>query len=186
VGFGMEIHPTSIIRNMATTHHNLSDYDPDTMEAGTDLTIGIVVSDWNPDVTHALHQGCLETLRKHGVPEEQIRTIQVPGAFELPVGAKLLAGSRRFDAVICLGCVVKGETRHDEYINSAVANGLATLGVVSGLPVIFGLLTTDTLEQATDRAGGRHGNKGVEAAYTALRMARLRRQLSLPGQKIGF
>ena len=90
------------------------------------------------------------------------------------------------DAVVCLGCVIKGETRHDEYINSAVANGLATLGVVSGLPVVFGLLTTDTLEQATDRAGGHHGNKGVEAAYTALRMARLRRTLSQPGQKIGF
>ena len=169
-----------------TSKKNLSPYTDADIPEGKPFTMGVVVSEWNADITHALYEGCRTTLLKHGVMEENIHTVQVPGSFELPAGAKILAGSRRFDAIICLGCVIKGETRHDEYINIAVANGLTTLSLASGIPCIFGVLTPDNYEQAQDRAGGKHGNKGVEAAVTALRMAALRKQLATPGGKIGF
>ncbi len=150
------------------------------------MKFGVAVSDWNADITHALYRGCLKTLIKHGVKEENIHTVQVPGTFELPVAAKMLAGSKRLNAVICIGAVIKGETKHDEYINNAVANGLTTLSIASGIPCIFGVLTPNDHQQAVDRAGGKHGNKGVEAAVTAIRMAALRKELSLPDKKIGF
>ena len=123
---------------------------------------------------------------KHGAQNENIHTLQVPGSFELPVAAKLLAASRKLDAIICLGAVIKGETQHDEYINHAVATGLTALSVTSGIPCIFGVLTPNTQEQAVDRAGGKHGNKGVEAAVTAIRMAALRKDLAKPGGRIGY
>ncbi len=171
---------------MATVHHNLSQYDDSTLPAADDLQIGIVVSEWNAEVTHALYDGCYETLRKHGVAEDSIHTLQVPGSFELPVGAKLMAGSTKVDAVVCLGCVIKGETAHNEYISNAVATGLTNLSIASSIPFIFGLLTPDTLEQAHERAGGRHGNKGVEAAVTAIRMAHLRKTKAHGKKGIGF
>ncbi len=169
---------------MATT--NLSSYNDTNVPDAGPYKFGIVVSDWNTRITHAMYEGCYETLQKHGATAENIRTAQVPGSFELPVGAKMLAGAGRFDAIICLGCVIKGETRHDEYINHAVATGLTGLGIASGIPIIFGVLTPENMEQALDRAGGRHGNKGVEAAVTAIRMAALRKELARPGNKIGF
>ncbi|MCF8245272.1 MAG: 6,7-dimethyl-8-ribityllumazine synthase [Saprospiraceae bacterium] len=171
---------------MASAIKNLSTYDENNLPSAVDLSFGIVVSDWNAEITHALYEGCLETLLKHGANEENIRTTQVPGAFELPVGAKILAGSKRFDAIICLGCVIKGETQHDEFINHAVANGLVHLSIASGIPIIFGVLTTFTEEQAQDRAGGIHGNKGIEAASTAIRMAVLRKEIAKPTSKIGY
>lgn len=171
---------------MASAQKNLSEYNDNNIPDAAALKFGIVVSEWNTIITHALYQGCFDTLIKHGAKEENIRTIQVPGSFELPAGAKMLAGSRRFDAVICLGCVIKGETKHDEYINHAVATGLTGLSIASGIPFIFGVLTPDNMEQALDRSGGKHGNKGIEAAVTAIRMAALRKELSLPGNKIGF
>jgi 6,7-dimethyl-8-ribityllumazine synthase len=169
-----------------TNKKNLSAYAESELPDGKPFTIGVVVSEWNADITHALYEGCRSTLLKHGVVEDHIHTVQVPGSFELPAGAKMLAGSRRFDAIICLGCVIKGETRHDEYINIAVANGLTNLSLASGIPCIFGVLTPESPEQAQERAGGKHGNKGIEAAVTALRMAALRKQLAAPGGKIGF
>lgn len=169
-----------------TSKKNLSAYTEADIPHGKPFTIGVVVSEWNADITHALYEGCRSTLLKHGLLEDNLHTVQVPGSFELPAGAKILAGSRRFDAIICLGCVIKGETRHDEYINTAVATGLTNLSLASGIPCIFGVLTPDSHEQAQDRAGGRHGNKGIEAAVTALRMAGLRKQLAAPGGKIGF
>ena len=171
---------------MASAQKNLSDYNESNIPSAAGFTFGVVVSAWNQEITHALYEGCYETLIKHGTPEENIHVIQVPGSFELPAGAKLLAGSRRFDAIICLGCVIKGETKHDEYINQAVASGLTNLSIVSGIPCIFGVLTPNTMEQALDRAGGQHGNKGVEAAVTAIRMAGLRKELGTPGSKIGY
>ena len=150
------------------------------------MHFGIAVADWNADITHALYQGCFDTLIKHGAQNENIHTLQVPGSFELPVAAKLLAASRKLDAIICLGAVIKGETQHDEYINHAVATGLTALSVTSGIPCIFGVLTPNTQEQAVDRAGGKHGNKGVEAAVTAIRMAALRKDLAKPGGRIGY
>jgi 6,7-dimethyl-8-ribityllumazine synthase len=171
---------------MASAIKNLSVYDESNMPPATGLSFGIVVSDWNPDITHALYEGCMATLLKHGASEDDLRTVQVPGSFELPVGAKILAGSKRFDAIICLGCVIKGETQHDEYISHAVATGLTHLSIASGIPCIFGVLTPNDHQQALDRAGGRHGNKGVEAAATAIRMAALRRDVAKPTSKIGY
>ncbi|MBI5917260.1 MAG: 6,7-dimethyl-8-ribityllumazine synthase [Bacteroidetes bacterium] len=171
---------------MASAQKNLSVYDESNIPLAEGLTFGIVVSDWNADITHAMYEGCRQTLLKHGVNEDDLRTVQVPGSFELPVGAKILAGAKRFDAIICLGCVIKGETQHDEYINHAVAAGLTNLSIVSGIPCIFGLLTPNNMEQALDRAGGKHGNKGVEAAVTAIRMAALRKEVAKPTSKIGY
>ncbi|MEM8909538.1 MAG: 6,7-dimethyl-8-ribityllumazine synthase, partial [Bacteroidota bacterium] len=156
------------------------------LPSGEDLRIGIVVSDWNSTITHALYEGCYDTLVKHGVSADQIHTIQVPGAFELPVGAKLLAGQHKLDAVVCLGCVIKGETAHNEYINHAVATGLTNLSIASGKPFIYGVLTPDTAAQASDRSGGKYGNKGVEAAVTAIRMASLKETIKGGKMKIGF
>lgn len=171
---------------MASTLKNLSGYNESNIPSAAGFTFGIVVSEWNHEITHALFEGCYETLVRHGARAENIHSIQVPGSFELPAGAKLLAGSRKFDALICLGCVIKGETKHDEYINHAVATGLTGLSIASGIPCIFGVLTPNTMEQALDRAGGQHGNKGVEAAVTAIRMAALRKELTKSGTKIGF
>ena len=171
---------------MASALKNLSVYEEKNLPSAAGMSFGIVVSDWNTEVTHALYNGCIETLLKHGVNEEDIRTAQVPGSFELPVGAKILAGAKRFDAIICLGCVIKGETQHDEYINHAVATGLTNLSIASGIPCIFGVLTPNDHQQALDRAGGKHGNKGVEAAVTAIRMAALRKEIAKPSSKIGY
>lgn len=171
---------------MASALKNLSEYNEENIPSAADMHFGIAVSDWNADITHTLYQGCYETLVKHGALEENIHTIQVPGSFELPVAAKLLAGSKKLNAVICLGVVIKGETQHDEYINHAVATGLTALSVASSIPCIFGVLTPNTHEQAVERAGGKYGNKGVEAAVTAIRMAAIKTELAKPGSRIGY
>ncbi|MEN0002790.1 MAG: 6,7-dimethyl-8-ribityllumazine synthase [Bacteroidota bacterium] len=171
---------------MATALKNLSDYSEDSMPSAEKMTFGIVVSEWNAEITHALYEACYDTLVKHGAKEENIHVAQVPGSFELPAGAKMLASYHKADAVICLGCVIKGETNHNEYINQAVANGLTTLSALSSKPFIFGVLTPNTMEQAKDRAGGKHGNKGVEAAVTAIRMAALKENFKTSKPQIGF
>lgn len=171
---------------MASAKKNLSQYDDSTMPSAENLHFGVVVSEWNQEITHALYEGCYETLLKHGAQEDHIHTVQVPGSFELPVAAKILASSKKVDAIICLGCVIQGETKHNEYINQAVATGLATLGIASGIPCIFGVLTPADEAQARERAGGKHGNKGVEAAVTAIRMADLRKNIGQAKQGIGF
>lgn len=171
---------------MASALKNLSTYDESNIPDGKPLSFGVVVADWNRDITHALYEGCLDTLLKHGVSEAKIHVVQVPGAFELPAAARIIAYREKVDAVICIGCVIKGETQHDEYINNAVAQGLVNLSIASGKPFIYGVLTPNTHEQALDRAGGKYGNKGVEAAVTGLRMAALY-QNSAGGKKaIGF
>lgn len=154
------------------------------MPSAEEFSFGIVVSEWNAEITHALYEGCYDTLLQHGAVAENIHTMQVPGSFELPVGAKIMLTHHKVDAVICIGCVIKGETKHDEYINNAVANGLVNLGIATGKPVIFGVLTPNSEEQAKDRAGGKHGNKGVEAAATAIRMANLKKKIG--PKRIGF
>lgn len=150
------------------------------------LKFGVVISDWNHEITHTLYDGCMQKLKEQGATEDNIRSVHVPGTFELPVGAKMLLANDNYDAIICLGCVIKGETKHDEYINHAVASGLVNLGVLSGKPVIFGVLTPDTMEQARDRAGGQYGNKGEEAAVTAIKMAHVKKELKTQKSKIGF
>jgi len=171
---------------MASALKNLSQYDDASIPSAEALTFGIVVADWNARITHALYEGCYDTLLRHGAKPDNIHTVQVPGSFELPAGARILNGQKSPDAVICLGCVIKGETNHNEYINSAVAQGLINLSIASGKPFIFGVLTPNDEQQALDRAGGKHGNKGVEAAVTAIRMAALKRDMSEGKKKIGF
>ncbi len=171
---------------MSSAAKNLSTYDESNIPDAAEMAIGIVVSEWNHHITHALYEACVDTLEKHGVKNQDIHSIQVPGSFELPAGAKMLASSAKLDAVICLGCVIKGETSHNEYINQAVATGLCNLSIVSGKPFIFGLLTPNDEQQALDRAGGKHGNKGVEAAVTAIRMVAMKKGLTKVEGKIGF
>ena len=152
---------------------------------GSSFKIGIVVSEWNADITNALLEGAKETLLKAGVLEDNIEVLYVPGSFELPWGARQIMKPGKRDAVICLGCIIQGETKHDEYIASAVASGIMQLGLMSGIPVIFGVLTTNTEEQAKDRAGGKHGNKGSEAAVAALQMAIVRSGDTTTKKRIG-
>jgi 6,7-dimethyl-8-ribityllumazine synthase len=172
---------------MSSALKNLSQYDEQQIADAAEMRFGIVVADWNAHITHALYAGCYDTLIKHGAKTENIHTIQVPGAFELPSAARYLLGAHKLDAVVALGCVIQGETRHNDYINQAVATGLVQLGMASGVPCIFGVLTPNNEQQALDRAGGIHGNKGVEAAATAIRMAALKKSLGAAGKiKIGF
>ena len=158
----------------------------DTLPDGSSYKIGIVVSQWNHDITSALLEGAKDVLIKAGVAESNIEVLSVPGSFELPWGARQMMKPDKKDAIICLGCIIQGETKHDEYIASAVANGIMQLGLMSGIPVIFGVLTTNTLEQAKERAGGKHGNKGAEAAATALRMALIKTGPASTRKKIGY
>lgn len=162
---------------MATRHRNLSFYQGEEVPSGEEMRIGIIVSEWNNDITQLLLDGCVDTLIQNKTLEENIYTIHVPGSFELPSAAQMLMEGMELDAVICLGCIIKGETQHDQYIANAVAHGLMMLNIDYATPVIFGVLTTDNEHQAQERAGGRHGNKGTEAAVTALKMAALRRKL---------
>ena len=172
---------------MASALKNLSDYNEENLSSAEDMKFGIVVADWNEKITHTLYEGCYDTLIKHHTKEDNIQTIQVPGTFELPVGAKILLQNKKFDAVICIGCVIKGETNHNEYINNAVSIGLTNLSIASGVPCIFGVLTPNDEQQAIDRAGGKYGNKGVEAAVTAIRMAAIKTELKKADKKkIGF
>ncbi len=153
---------------------------------GKPYKIGIVISQWNADITHSLLQSAKETLIQSGVLSENIEELSVPGSFELPWGARQLMKAERKDAIICLGCIIQGETKHDEYIATAVANGIMQLSIVSGVPVIFGVLTTNTLEQAQERAGGKHGDKGAEAAATALQLAFIKSGDKPSKKRIGF
>lgn len=158
---------------MATVNKNLSDFSETRIPSASGYRFGIVAAEWNAAVTGKLLDGAVKTLHKYGAPEEAVTVIQVPGSFELTAGAGLLAGTAAFDAIICLGCVIKGETPHFDYICQAVAQGLTQVSVKYNLPVIFGVLTTFDQAQALDRAGGKHGNKGDEAAVTAIKMAAL-------------
>ena len=156
---------------MATT--NLSSYNPDDVPDASNMCFGIVISDWNREVTWALLDGAVSTLKKHGAKEKNIIVKHVPGSFELTLGAQFLAEYSDLDAIICLGCVIQGETPHFTYICQGVTYGITQLNMEYNIPFIFGVLTTDSQEQAKDRAGGKHGNKGDEAAITAIKMAAL-------------
>ena len=164
---------------MATNLKNLSDYDNSKVPDAETMKFGIVVSEWNGEITNALYQGAYKTLIKNGAKEKNIIVKTVPGSFELTSGAKFLAGYGKYDAVICIGCVIKGETPHFNYICNSVATGITELNLKYSVPFIFGVLTTDNIRQAEERAGGRHGNKGDEAAVTAIKMAALNNQMRL-------
>jgi 6,7-dimethyl-8-ribityllumazine synthase len=156
---------------------NLSAYDPDNIPRADQMRFGIVVSDWNREVTWSLLDGAVSTLKKHGASDENIVVKHVPGSFELTLGAQFLAEYDDLDAVVCLGCVIQGETPHFTYICQGVTQGITQLNLEYNIPFIFGVLTTENLQQAVDRSGGIHGNKGDEAAITAIKMAALQREM---------
>jgi 6,7-dimethyl-8-ribityllumazine synthase len=162
---------------MASNLKNLSAYDKQSIPSAANIRIGIVVSEWNETITQALLKGAFSTLLKHGAKQENIYLDYVPGSFELPLGAKLLLDAEDLDAVICLGCVIQGETKHFDFICNAVSNGIMQVALDFEVPVIFGVLTTNTLQQAIDRSGGKHGNKGDEAAISAIKMIALKNEL---------
>ncbi|WP_161889649.1 6,7-dimethyl-8-ribityllumazine synthase [Pontibacter russatus] len=155
---------------MATALKNLSEYSKDRFTDISDKKFGIVVAEWHEEITGVLCQGAIDTLLQNGATKENIFVNTVPGSFELTLGSQFLAQQEEIDAVICLGIVIKGDTKHDDYINHAVAQGITHVSMKYNKPVSFGLVTTNTLQQALDRAGGKHGNKGVEAAAAAIRM----------------
>ena len=161
---------------MATKNHNLSEYDINSVPDAKGMKIGIVVSEWNENITAALLNGAKETLMKHGVAEKDIKILTVPGSFELVYGASQMAMTD-VDAVIAIGCVIRGETPHDRYICQGVTYGLARLNEDQDVPVIYGLITTLDMQQAEDRAGGKMGNKGDECAVTAIKMVDYKRKI---------
>jgi 6,7-dimethyl-8-ribityllumazine synthase len=147
-----------------------------------DLRLAVVVARFNDFITGRLLTGALDALARAGCPDENIEVIKVPGSWELPVVAAELAHGRRHDAIICLGAVIRGETPHFDYVAGEAAKGLAKVAVETGVPVAFGVLTTETLEQAVNRAGAKSGNKGFDAAFTAIEMANLMRRIRRDGQ----
>lgn len=155
---------------MATQFHNLSEYDLNSVPSANGMRFGIVVSEWNNNITGALLQGAFDTLTKHGADKEDITVMTVPGSFELVFGAAQMVKSGKMDAVIAIGCVVRGDTPHFDYICEGTTQGLASLNEKYDVPVIYGLLTCNNMEQAQDRAGGVLGNKGDECAVTAIKM----------------
>lgn len=144
---------------------------------GSDLNIGIIVGRFNDFISSKLLSGALDGLKRHGVDEDNIEIVYVPGAFEIPLVAKKMASKDKYDAVICLGAVIRGSTPHFEYVSSEVAKGIANVSLQSGCPVIFGVLTTDSIEQAIERAGTKAGNKGYDAAISAIEMANLLKEI---------
>lgn len=157
---------------MATALHHLSDYDESLVPDASNMCFGIVVAEWNKEITGALLDGAVQTLEKHGTLPENIHVKTVPGSFELIYGAQQLCKNDGFDAIIILGCVIRGETPHFDYICQGVTYGIARLNASQNIPVIYGLLTVNDLQQAKDRSGGKLGNKGDECAVDAIKMAK--------------
>lgn len=157
---------------MAAKKKDLSEHNASAIPSAKKMRFGIVVSEWNEKITEALYKGAVDTLLKYGAKQKNILRSNVPGSFELTLGAQRMC-TKKVDAVICLGCVIQGETRHFDFICDAVANGITQVSLKYDLPVIFGVLTPNNMQQALARAGGKHGNKGVEAAVTAIKMAAL-------------
>ncbi len=162
---------------MSAKNKNLSEHKPVVAADTSKFRIAIVVSEYNDKITFALRDGALETLKKYGVKEKNIFVELVPGAYELPLAAKWLYEKKKADAVIALGCVIKGDTDHDIYINNAVSQALMNLGLQTKVPFAFGVITPNNMQQAKDRAGGKHGNKGVECAVAVLKMLELKEKL---------
>jgi 6,7-dimethyl-8-ribityllumazine synthase len=142
-----------------------------------DLRFGIIAARFNDFIVESLVRGALDALKRHGVGEKQIEIIRVPGAFELPLAVRKVAHAKRYDAIITLGAVIRGQTPHFDYVAGECAGGIARIALETGLPIAFGVLTTDTAEQAMDRAGGKAGNKGADCALVAVEMANLLRRL---------
>lgn len=155
---------------MASTLKNLSSFDPKTVPNGKGKKVAIVCSEWNDTITIPLLEGAITALTDHGVEEGDIEVHYVPGTYELPYGVQKCLENKTFDGAIALGCVIQGETPHFDFICDATANGLMQVGIKFSKPCIFGVITTLNMEQAKDRSGGIHGNKGIEAGITLLKM----------------
>jgi 6,7-dimethyl-8-ribityllumazine synthase len=163
---------------MATVNKNLSHYDKSSIPNAANMRFGIVVSEWNSEITENLYKGAENALIENGVIADNIVRWDVPGSFELIYGATLMGERLDLDAIIVLGSIIQGETRHFEFISQAVAQGIKDLNMQIDIPIILGVLTDDTLQQAIDRSGGKHGNKGVECGIAAIKMAHLRSQFT--------
>jgi 6,7-dimethyl-8-ribityllumazine synthase len=161
---------------MATANHNLSEYDKTTIPGANKFRFGIVVSEWNPSITEGLYNGAYQTLIEHGALPSNIVRWNVPGSFELVYGCKKMQ-KQMVNVVIAIGSVIQGETKHFDFVCQAVSQGIKDLNVLDPTPVIFCVLTDNNLQQAIDRSGGKHGNKGTEAAIAAIKMAELRKNL---------
>lgn len=162
---------------MATENKNLSHYNLEDVPSAEGMKFGIVVSEWNANITENLFSGAYEVLVECGCKSEDIIRKNVPGSFELPLAAQFLLESKNVDAVICLGSVIQGETKHFDYVCQTTSNGIKDVSLKYNKAVIFGVLTDNTMQQAIDRSGGKHGNKGVEASITAIKMVSLMKNL---------
>ena len=160
---------------MATVNKNLSEYNKATLPDAKDFRFGIVVSEWNETITAGLYKGAVEALLENGVPQDNIVSWDVPGSFELIFGSKKMIETQNVDAVIAIGSVIQGETKHFDFVCEAVSQGIKDLNVLTDVPVIFCVLTDNTLQQAIDRSGGIHGNKGTEVAIVAIKMANIKK-----------
>ena len=167
---------------MATENKNLSEYDKNSIPNAKDFRFGIVVSEWNDSITEGLFSGAIEALLENQVPAQHIIRWNVPGSFELIYGAKKMLQTQNVDAVIAIGCVIQGQTKHFDFVCEGVTQGIKDLNVQTDIPVIFCVLTDNTMQQSIDRSGGIHGNKGTEAAIAAIKMAFIRQQASLSHQ----
>lgn len=167
---------------MATENKNLSEYDKKSIPNAKDFRFGIVVSEWNDSITEGLFSGAIEALLENQVPAQHIIRWNVPGSFELVYGAKKMLQTQNVDAVIAIGCVIQGQTKHFDFVCEGVTQGIKDLNVQTDIPVIFCVLTDNTMQQSIDRSGGIHGNKGTEAAIAAIKMAFIRQQASLSHQ----
>jgi 6,7-dimethyl-8-ribityllumazine synthase len=163
---------------MATVNNNLSEYNSELVPDGSSFTIAILRSEWNDDITSNLAEGAESALLDNGVLKQNIIRLDVPGAYELPLGAQWLAEKEEVDAVICIGTVIRGETSHFDFVSQAVSQGVKDVGLKTGKPIIFGVLTDDNKQQSIDRSGGIHGNKGIEAGVTALKMLGIQKALN--------
>ena len=163
---------------MATAYHHLSDYDASTVPSAEGMRFGIVVADWNDRYTYAMADAAIATLQRHGAQKDDIIVKHVPGSFELVYGATWMVEHEEVDAVIAIGCVIRGDTPHFDYICEGTTYGLARLNATQAKPVIYGLITTNDMQQALDRCGGKMGNKGDECAVAAIKMIALSRRLS--------
>jgi 6,7-dimethyl-8-ribityllumazine synthase len=167
---------------MATANKNLSDYNKNAVPNAKDFRFGIVVSEWNDTITEGLYSGAVRALLENEVPSHHIIRWNVPGSFELIYGSKKMLQTQNVDAVIAIGCVIQGQTKHFDFVCEGITQGIKDLNVQTDVPVIFCVLTDDTIQQSMDRSGGIHGNKGTEAAIAAIKMAYIRQQASLSHQ----
>ena len=158
---------------MASNIDNNFDLGPDILSEVKEMKFGIVVSNWNKNITDNLFDGAYKTLVKYGVKEENIIKIEVPGSFELVYGCKIMS-KNNVDAVIAIGCIIKGETDHYDYICSSVSSGITQLNVINDIPIVFCVLTDHNIDQSINRSGGKHGNKGIESAVAAIKMASIK------------